>query len=188
MKKSNWSPEIYRKAWHFASLAHQGQNYGGSQKDQYLDYLTHIGNVAMEVINALAQSGGLNGNLAIQCALLHDILEDTHHTFDELQQHFGEEVAHGVQALTKNKNLPSKEAQMADSLERIRQQPKEIWMVKMADRVTNLYQPPFYWNTEKKIAYREEAQVIYQTLSQANEVLAKRLTRKIEEYQQFFNN
>jgi hypothetical protein len=36
-------------------------------------------------------------------------------------------------------NSLSKEQQMPDSLQRIRQQPKEVWLVKMADRICNLY-------------------------------------------------
>ena len=74
---------------------------------------------------------------------------------------------------------------MRDSLHRIKQQPREIWMVKMADRITNLYHPPFYWTNEKILAYRDEALVIYQELYTANPQLAERLQQKIAAYPQF---
>ena len=48
-------------------------------------------------------------------------------------------------------------AQMADSLARIKQQPKEVWLVKLADRSANLGKPPHYWSAEKILAYRQEA-------------------------------
>ena len=74
---------------------------------------------------------------------------------------------------------------MLDSLQRIQAQPKEIWMVKMADRVTNLYHPPYYWDKTKIAAYRNEGQVIYDHLAPADELMAQRLAHKIEVYQQF---
>ena len=42
-------------------------------------------------------------DFAVQVALLHDIIEDTATTYDELAEHFGSKVADGVLALTKNK-------------------------------------------------------------------------------------
>ena len=94
-------------------------------------------------------------------------------------------MADGVQALSKNTSLPTKAEQMRDSLDRIRQQPAEIWMVKMADRITNLYHPPHYWNNEKILAYRDEAQLIHDELLTADFGLAQRLQAKINAYPQF---
>jgi hypothetical protein len=51
----------------------------------------------------------------------------------------GNEIADGVIALSKNTILPSKEEQMKDSIARIKQQPKEVWMVKMCDRSTTTF-------------------------------------------------
>ena len=74
---------------------------------------------------------------------------------------------------------------MEDSLARIQQQPPEIWLVKMADRISNLYHPPYYWDNAKIEAYRYEAMIIYQALHPASEKLAGRLLQKIEAYQRF---
>lgn len=154
---SNWSPEIYSKAWYFATIRHEGQTYGGSQPLLRVDYLNHIGSVGMEILWALSQTPGCKGDLAVQCALLHDVIEDTSATYEEVKEEFGKQVADGVLALTKNEKLPAKEARMTDSLKRIRQQPKEVWMVKMADRISNLYAPPYYWNnTKKKITGKKQ--------------------------------
>lgn len=183
----HWSPEIYLRAWHFATRAHVGQTYGGSEPGLHVEYINHIGSVAMEVIHSISDDSRYDAVLAIQCALLHDTLEDTDATYEQLVEHFGEPTARGVQALTKNKELPTKVAQMQDSLRRIQQQPVEIWIVKMADRITNLYDPPYYWDQNKITAYREEALLIYRTLRSAHDGLAKRLLEKIQNYQRFIH-
>jgi (p)ppGpp synthase/HD superfamily hydrolase len=182
---SNWSPDIFAKAWNFATRYHAGQTYGGPREGEQIDYLNHVGSVAMEVIWALPTAPTADGNLAIQCALLHDVIEDTVATYELVSEQFGRAVAAGVLALTKDATLPTKAEQMADSLQRIRRQPQEVWLVKMADRITNLYQPPYYWDNEKIEAYRQEAITIYEALHPANEALANRLYEKIERYKDF---
>lgn len=180
-----WNPEIYLKAWQFAARAHRGQTYGGSEPGLDMEYINHVGSVAMEIIHAIGHDVRYDVELAIQCALLHDTLEDTDTTYEELSILFGASTADGVLALTKNKNLFGKREQMQDSLLRIRRQPKEVWMVKMADRITNLYHPPYYWNPQKIIDYREEALLIYEELNEAHWGLSQRLLHKIEAYRQF---
>jgi guanosine-3',5'-bis(diphosphate) 3'-pyrophosphohydrolase len=119
--------------------------------------------------------------LAVQVALLHDVLEDTQMPEDELIKCFGQQVASGVKALTKNEALP-KEERMTDSLRRIKQQPKEVWAVKLADRITNLQPPPPHWTQEKIVQYRGEAQVIYEELKDGNAYLSARLKAEIKKY------
>lgn len=182
---NQWSQEIFKKAWNFATIAHHGQTYGGSEAGIKIDYINHIGSVVMEVIWGLDASPDYDADLAVQCALLHDIIEDTKYQYEDVQKEFGTAIADGVMALTKNKDLPTKEAQIKDSLSRIKQQPKEIWMVKLADRITNLYHPPYYWSNEKKIAYKQEAILIYQELKAGSDKLAQRLWQKITEYDRF---
>jgi (p)ppGpp synthase/HD superfamily hydrolase len=74
---------------------------------------------------------------------------------------------------------------MADSLRRIRLQPKAVWMVKLADRITNLQPPPAYWTKEKAARYRDEAVQIHAALKDADEALAARLMARIEAYRAF---
>ena len=94
---------------------------------------------------------------------------------------FGPKVLDGVQALTKNASLPKSEA-MADSLARIRSQPREVWAVKLADRITNLQPPPTHWTPEKIASYRNEAKIIHRALHDGHPFLGERLARKIEDY------
>lgn len=128
----------------------------------------------------------MNADLAIKCAIFHDSIEDTEQSFEGVKELFGIEVANEVMALTKNEELESKEEMMLDSLNRIKEQLKEIWAVKMADRICNLYAPPFYWNKERKMMYQKEAQLIHRELKEGNNYLAERLEKKINEYARYF--
>ncbi len=177
---TNWSQDTYIKAYKFAAIAHQGQKIPGTQ----IPYIQHLSFVSMEIIAAMNEEKFNDGDLAVQCAILHDTLEDTKITFEQIKSEFGEDVANGVLALTKDESLP-KESQMFDSLRRIKEQRKEIWMVKLADRISNLQPPPHHWTQEKITRYREEAIVIYHDLKDASPFLASRLADKIENYKAF---
>ncbi|WP_207625721.1 HD domain-containing protein [Niastella populi] len=157
--KTNLSIDKLQNIWQKVTILHSGQTYGGSQKDERIEYINHIASVVFEIQNAMQHTADFDGELAVSCALLHDTIEDTSLTIDELKQLFGEQITAGVLALTKDKHKP-KDQQMADSLARIKAQPKEIWAVKMADRICNLYAPPYYWNNQKKLGYIEEARII----------------------------
>jgi len=182
---NTWSPERYRDAWEFATRFHHGQTYGGPNEGEQIEYINHIASVAMEVMWALPTDPALDGDLAIQCALLHDVIEDTKATPELVTERFGDRVTAGVLALTKDKNIRDKSEQMTDSLKRIQLQPKEIWLVKLADRITNLYHPPFYWDKTRILSYQQEARTIYEALHSANAALAKRLQEMIKRYSTF---
>ncbi|WP_294287554.1 HD domain-containing protein [uncultured Chryseobacterium sp.] len=171
--------DIYQNTIQFAAQKHTeiNQTIPGTN----LPYVVHLSNVAMEILVAAGQSESFNTGLAVQLALLHDVLEDTGATFEELSEKFGKAVAEGVLALTKDAELP-KDERMADSLKRIRQQPREVWAVKLADRITNLQKPPHFWTPEKIEKYRQEATMILKELRGGNTFLENRLQSKIENY------
>ena len=120
-------------------------------------------------------------DFAMQCALLHDSVEDAGVELELLRQEFGARVADGVSALTKDESV-AKPERMADSLRRIRAQPREVWLVKLADRITNLEPAPAHWSAEKRAAYLAEAKVIGEALGEAHAGLAKRMREKIASY------
>lgn len=175
--------EIYQKAMKFAGEKHHDQLFPGSTAN----YLLHLASVSMEILLAYQNEPDFELDYALQMAILHDVIEDTDTTFEEVKEHFGKKVAEGVNALTKDNQLSTKADQMADSLMRINHQPKEVGIVKLADRITNLQQPPNYWSTEKKITYRTEAQSIVEALSGKNEYLEQRLLSKISSYQSWIS-
>jgi (p)ppGpp synthase/HD superfamily hydrolase len=176
-----WKPDAYAKAWRFAAEAHhhEGQEFPGTE----LPYILHVGQVAMEVMAAIAARGGIDDpNLAVQCALLHDTVEDTAVEIPDIRKEFGPEVAAGVNALTKDQALTDKAEKMRDSLDRICDQPHAVWMVKLADRITNLQPPPSSWDQAKIMRYRDQAREIHAKLADACPVLGRRLAEKIDAY------
>lgn len=172
MNKSPLGPS--QTAWRFAAQKHQGQLYPGTD----LPYLVHIGAVLLELVPALDETPELDNELAICCALLHDTLEDTDTSPKELEELFGAEVAAGVRALTKQASLAKEEA-MRDSLSRIQAQGREVWLVKLSDRIANLGTPPPHWNREKCLAYAAEGEMILSALGAASARLTARLVSRI---------
>jgi (p)ppGpp synthase/HD superfamily hydrolase len=175
-------PDTLQKAWLLAAHHHEGQRYNTPGEGVSVPYLTHLGAVLIETNYVISQEPGLDAKLIRLCAILHDSLEDTDLKEEALQEQFGDQVLAGVKALTKNEALPSKLAQMEDSLARILAQPREISVVKLCDRINNLSPAPDYWTSEKKIAYRDEAKLILKHLGSASPVAAARLRKKIEAY------
>ncbi|PIQ29096.1 bifunctional (p)ppGpp synthetase/guanosine-3',5'-bis(diphosphate) 3'-pyrophosphohydrolase [bacterium (Candidatus Blackallbacteria) CG17_big_fil_post_rev_8_21_14_2_50_48_46] len=177
-----WNPEDYQNALRFAGEAHAEQKLPSSPAN----YTVHLAQVAMEILHAWAQApGDWDVNLAMQCALLHDVLEDTDTPQSTLEARFGQAVSQGVRALSKDKSL-AKAEQMQDSLARIRATGQaEIAMVKLADRITNLQKPPSHWDHTKIAKYQAEARIILAELGFANTFLAQRLANKIEAYGQY---
>ena len=170
----------YQKAYHFAARAHGNQLYPGTQ----ISYIMHLSFVSMEILVAHAHHPIAHPELAVQCAILHDTLEDTHLTRDALSSEFSEDVVRGVEALSKNVDLPKSE-QMSDSLTRIKACPAEVGMVKLADRISNLQAPPSYWTREKCQYYREEASLILNQLGHTHPYLKHRLATQIKAYHRY---
>ncbi len=175
MNDSKWSQDLYQKAYEFAANAHNNQKVPGSE----LPYITHVTLVSMELLAAAIDCDDVN--FAMQCSLLHDVLEDTSVVYEDVLSQFGSRIAEAVSSLTKDRTLP-KPDQIAESLTRVKIQPRDVWRVKLADRITNLRRPPSTWVDDKKARYRQDAKLICDELGPASDILSKRLRAKIDEY------
>ncbi len=172
-----WDNKVVQKALFFATKAHEGQTM---KQPTGTPYSAHVVGVLLNVVNFCCKDK-LDWNFVCCCALLHDTLEDTQTTYEQLANLFGKKVADGVLALTKNEQLPY-EKQMPDSIERIKKQPREIAVVKLADRLFNIRDRVPSWTKQKQDFYIEEAKLIYENLKYANENLANALEKAIGEY------
>ncbi len=175
-----WNPDLYLAAARFAAEVHQGQTVPGTD----LPYLLHLAAVCAEVMAAVSAEPEQNPDLAVQCALLHDAMEDADVSFETLAERFGTPVADGVAALSKNPKIPKSE-RMADSLARIQGRPFAVWKVKLADRITNLQPPPPGWSAAKIAAYAEEARRILRELGEASPFLSRRMEAKLVQYEKW---
>ncbi|MGI9531314.1 HD domain-containing protein [Lutimonas sp.] len=174
---------LYQKAINFAGEKHANQKITGSESS----YLVHLSNVAMEILLASQHRHDFDVNFAVQVALLHDVIEDTPTSFEEIKSVFGFQIADAVLALSKNPDL-NPEERIPDSLARIRLQPKEVWAVKLADRITNMQEPPAHWDKNKRIAYQVAARMILMQLKDANHYLEQRLEDKILAYDAYIES
>lgn len=120
------------KAYAFAAAAHRGQVRKGTN----VPYFTHIittMNYAMELTE---------DREVLTAAILHDTVEDTPVTIDEIRQGFGERVAFLVEAETENKrhDRPAEdtwEIRKQESLLRLRDMPREVKVITLADKTAN---------------------------------------------------
>lgn len=170
---------LYQTAIKYAGKLHANQLVPGT----IANYLLHLSNVAMEVMIAYQHQPDFDLDLAVQVAILHDSIEDTKATAEDIRERFGAEVTDSVLALTKDESIPEKPARMADSLRRILLTHREASIVKLADRITNLQPAPAHWDIAKRKAYLEEAKFIQQELAGTHKYLERRVADQISKYQ-----
>lgn len=130
--RPNASPEPLRAAFEFARDRHKDQ-----LRQCGAPYITHPLEVALILADMQMDLVGL------QTALLHDVLEDTSTTVEELRQRFGEEVAGCVDGVTKlsKLNLASPEERQAENLRKMflaMVSDIRVILVKLADRLHNM--------------------------------------------------
>ena len=120
-----------RKAYELGLEAHQWQRRKSGEP-----YFFH----PIEVAHICVTEIGL-GPTAIICALLHDVVEDTDITLEEIRQQFGDKVASIVDGLTKLDGLYNVESPQAENFKKVISTLVEdvrVVLIKMADRLHNL--------------------------------------------------
>lgn len=142
------------KAYTFGEAAHEGQYRNSGEK-----FFIHPVNVALILAD-------LNMDTAtIVAGLLHDVIEDTDISYEEISERFGQEVAHLVDGVTKLKKLKYKTEQenQAENLRKmVLAMAKDIRViiVKLADRLHNM-RTLEYMTAEKKKEKALETLEIY---------------------------
>jgi GTP diphosphokinase / guanosine-3',5'-bis(diphosphate) 3'-diphosphatase len=146
------------RAYAYAQVMHEGQRRKSGEA-----YITHPVAVATE----LAQLG--LGTATLEAALLHDVVEDTPASLDDIREGFGEEVAHLVDGVTKLDRIQveSKQQQQAETLRKmIVAMAKDIrvLVIKLADRLHNM-ETIGYMPREKQKRIAQETLDIYAPLA-----------------------
>lgn len=110
----------------------------------------------------------------IQAALLHDTVEDTNTTFDEIEKEFGIKIRKIVEEVTDDKSLP-KQTRKYLQIERAPTSTYEAKLVKLADKLYNLRDleksPPENWNEERVREYFSWAKKVVNGLRGTNKAL-----------------
>ena len=147
------------KAYNFALEAHQNQ-----KREEGVPYIIHPVAVAKILTDLKLDSA------TIATGLLHDTIEDTKVTYENVKKEFGEEVANLVEGVTKISELETK-ASSASKAENFRKlilatsKDIRVLLVKLADRLHNMRTIQFVKDKNKTIRKAKETMEIYAPLA-----------------------
>src|SRR5262245_34823746 len=161
--------DLTRRAYEVAQSAHSGQ-----RRDEGAPYIVHPVRVAV----SLADELGLNSPKLICSALLHDVIEDSDVTREDIARMFDEEIAEIVWLLTKLEDVS-----LTEYLARIEAASHTgAPIVKLCDRLDNLRSVVHSPKLEKKLRYIRTTEQHYIPLAaRSNRYLHEELSRCLEE-------
>ena len=123
--------EMVNKAFYFAVEAHKDQRRRSGEP-----YIYH----PIEVATIAASDIGL-GRTSIICALLHDVVEDTKYTLNDIREMFGDKVAKVVDGLTKFDTMDNVESLQAENFKKVISSLSydiRVVLIKLSDRLHNM--------------------------------------------------
>ena len=144
------------KAVTFAAEKHRHQKRKGEDASPYINH-------PLKVAEMLADIAGVRDVKVLIAAVLHDTIEDTQTTREELEAEFGREVCALVQEVTDDKNL-LKEERKRLQIEHAPHLSSSAKLIKVADKIANVRDvtndPPSGWSTERRLAYLDWAELV----------------------------
>lgn len=136
------------EAYLFAAKKHKNQRRKNSNGDPYINH-------PIEVVYLLEEAGVSNDHI-LMAGVLHDTIEDTNTTYDEIRDKFGMSVADMVMECTDDKSLPKVERKKLQIL-KAKGKSTGAKLVKLADKLSNLsdlqHDPPKHWSSEEIRGY-----------------------------------
>jgi len=153
------NPETLTKAYDFALKAH-----GKQKRDEGSPYIIH----PIAVANILTELKLDSATIAT--GLLHDTIEDTQATYENIKEQFGKEVADLVDGVTKisefeNQAISNSKAENFRKLILATSKDIRVLLVKLADRLHNMRTIKFKIGEEKQIKKAKETMEIYAPLA-----------------------
>ena len=144
---------LFVKAAAFAAEKHRHQRRKDAEASPYINH-------PLGLAHTLAIEGGVTDLTTLCAAVLHDTVEDTETTREELVREFGEEIATVVMEVTDDKSLP-KQVRKELQVEHAPHLSDAAKRVKLADKISNLRDilasPPADWSAARKREYFEWA-------------------------------
>jgi guanosine-3',5'-bis(diphosphate) 3'-pyrophosphohydrolase len=140
----------------FAADKHRNQRRKDADASPYINHPIALADV-------LANEAGIEDERVLVAAILHDTIEDTEATEQELVRNFGQEVADIVLEVTDDKSLPKAERKRLQ-IEHAPTLSRRAKLVKISDKITNLRDvassPPATWALERKREYFDWAKAV----------------------------
>jgi guanosine-3',5'-bis(diphosphate) 3'-pyrophosphohydrolase len=160
----------YVQAIVFAMKKHEHQTRSDGSP-----FITH----PLKVAESLREIAGCQDVDILSAALLHDTIEDTKTSYDEIAVLFGDRVAAWVAELTVDKRLP-KGARSRQMLESAKKKSWESRLIKLADRYDNLSDMEG-WSRDKAKQYAESTRELLKVHEGTNSIFEGMIAEKIEE-------
>uniref|UniRef100_A0A182PWA8 Guanosine-3',5'-bis(diphosphate) 3'-pyrophosphohydrolase MESH1 n=1 Tax=Anopheles epiroticus TaxID=199890 RepID=A0A182PWA8_9DIPT len=134
--------KIYTECVNFAAVKHRNQRRLDSQETPYINH----------PIAYILTEAGITDFEVLQTAILHDTVEDTDTSFEEIESLFGKTVRLLVQEVTDDKSLPKQERKRLQ-IEHASTTSHRAKLVKLADKIYNLRDlqrcKPKNWTNER---------------------------------------
>ena len=144
----------------FAADKHKNQRRKDADASPYINH-------PIALANLLLNEAGVEDQRVLIAAVLHDTIEDTDTTEQELVKHFGKDVADIVLEVTDDKTLPKAERKQLQ-IEHAAHISRRAKLVKLADKICNLRDitasPPADWSIVRKQEYFEWAKSVVDRL------------------------
>lgn len=151
----------------FAARQHRDQRRKDAEASPYINH-------PLELARVLAEVGGVTDAATLCAALLHDTIEDTATTAEELVREFGAEVAAIVAEVTDDKALPKSERKRLQ-VEYAGTISDKAKRVKLADKICNLTDvansPPADWSLQRRREYFDWARQVIDRMRGVDAVL-----------------
>ena len=136
-------------ALRFAAERHRGQRRKGADHRPYIEH-------PIDVATTLATVAGITDVELLSAALLHDVVEDTPTSLNELETRFGRTVRDLVAEVTDDESLPSSEQKRLQVV-RAPGLSHGARLIRIADKLCNVrdivLNPPPSWSLERRRAY-----------------------------------
>lgn len=159
--------EIVSKALSFAANKHRTQTRKDADNTPYINH-------PIALCSLLTETGKVTDHHVIAAALLHDTVEDTDATLEDIEDNFGVEIRRIVQEVTDDKSLPSPERKRLQ-IEHAASISHEAKLVKLVDKISNLQDmidhPPVKWSLERKREYFDWAKAVIDQMRGTNTAL-----------------
>ncbi|KAJ3246067.1 Guanosine-3',5'-bis(diphosphate) 3'-pyrophosphohydrolase MESH1 [Chytriomyces hyalinus] len=140
----------------FAATKHVNQRRMNAEQAPYINH-------CIGVCRVLTAEGNVDDTDTLVAALLHDTVEDTDTTFEEIEARFGPTVRKLVSEVTDDKTLEKKERKRLQ-IEKAPFASDQAKRIKMADKIYNLRDivksPPLGWSEQRIKEYMEWAQKV----------------------------
>jgi guanosine-3',5'-bis(diphosphate) 3'-pyrophosphohydrolase len=146
----------FTSALAFAAHKHRDQRRKGKEASPYINH-------PIGLVHVLVHEGGVDDPDVLCAALLHDTIEDTKTTEEELAEHFGTEIAGIVAEVSDDRSLEKRERKRRQT-EHAPHLSERARLVKLADKICNLRDigeyPPDDWSLERKQDYFDWAKSV----------------------------